>query len=81
MRRLERESSLERQDLVCPVCGWEITVFGDWWVDHIVMQWEEGYQGDPSEDEHSTFSPHENTIKFYNHEHPAEDFVQKRRAP
>jgi hypothetical protein len=75
LRRLERETEGERMTLVCPICGWEATVYGDPAVDLIVLDWKQHQQ---QTDEHSDFRPDPAVVELFAHEHPAEDFLEKR---
>jgi len=75
IKRLERSSKDERSELVCGVCGWKVTVYGAWEMDLMALDWL-AHQDEP--DEHSAFSPHPGVLALHGHEHPAEDFVERR---
>jgi hypothetical protein len=72
IRRLQRESGSDRWDLVCPECGWEVTLYGDVPIDLLVYDWEQGYTGE-------TYGPppHPLLVELAEHEHPANNFVDK----
>jgi hypothetical protein len=77
VKRLERETEGEKMNLRCPECGWEITVFGDPPLDLIVYRWQ---QGQPkSEESHgpSFATTHPSLARLAEHEHRAEDFLEK----
>ena len=67
----------ERSKLVCPVCGWQVVVYGAWEMDLMALDWL-AHQDDSEADEHSAFSPHPRVLALHGHEHPAEDFVERR---
>jgi hypothetical protein len=73
LKRLERESSSERWALICPECGWEITVYGDVPLDLIVYQWHE-----MAGDENPGKGYHPSLTKLVEHEHDANLFLEKK---
>ena len=73
LRSLEKEKEGDRWELVCPECGWGITVYGDVPLDLIVYQWEE-LAGD--EDPPNGYDP--SLTKLVEHEHDANLFLEKK---
>jgi hypothetical protein len=73
IQRLERQTEDAKMDLVCPVCGWEIRVFGDPPLDLIVYQWGEGV-----DDEIHGRPPHSSLVEFTTHEQDSGEFFEKR---
>jgi hypothetical protein len=75
LKRLEQEREGKRWELLCPECGWEITVRGDVPLDLVVYQWEEGSEaGDVNPGK--GYDP--NLTKLIEHEHDANLFLEKK---
>ena len=79
VKRLEKKAEGNRTELVCPACGWEITVYGDVWVDVIIYDWEK-YQWDHGHREygHPTEGLHPSLVRLLDHEHNPGEFIEKK---
>jgi hypothetical protein len=72
IRRLSREGGSDKWELRCPVCGWEITCYGDVPLDLIALDWER------SQPEPNLTGYHPDLLRLAEHEHDPEDFIDKR---
>jgi hypothetical protein len=72
IRRLGRDIDPLRWDLTCPECGWRTLIYGDLPMDLMVIDWTMGAFGQPPS------GTDKKVLELFNHEHPAEAFVEKR---
>jgi hypothetical protein len=70
LNRLERDAKW--WDLVCPVCGWRVILYGDVPLQLLALDWAEAQP----EGRGADWDP--NLLALAHHEHPARDFVEKR---
>jgi hypothetical protein len=75
LRRLQKKTEGNRWELVCPECGWEITLYGDVPLDLIVYQWYE-MAGDENPGSGARYDP--NLTTLVEHEHDANLFLEKK---
>jgi hypothetical protein len=79
VKRLERKAEGTRTELTCPQCGWQVTVHGDVWVDLVVLDWKAGPASLGDEpDEDFASGAHKSVVELFTHEHPYDEFVEKR---
>ena len=79
IKKLEDGGNYQRLELVCEVCGKQITVVaspgGSVWLDLIVLDWS-AHQ--PEENDSYRNDYHPGLVELYEHEHPEDNFRDKK---